>query len=44
MLVSLAGRERTEAQYADLLSRAGFRYSRMVATIGPTSVIEGAAV
>jgi hypothetical protein len=44
MLVSLAGRERTEAQYADLLSRAGFRYSRRIPTVGPASVIESAAV
>ena len=44
MLVSLAGRERTKAQYADLLSRAGFRYSRTVPTVGPASVIESAAV
>jgi hypothetical protein len=44
MVVPPAGRERTEAEYADLLSRAGFRYSRTVPTVGPASVIESVAV
>lgn len=44
MLVSLAGRERTEAEYAELLRQAGFRHSRTVGTVGPASVIEAPAV
>jgi hypothetical protein len=44
MLVSLAGRERTEAEYAELLRQAGFRYTRTVATIGPASIVEAVAV
>ncbi len=44
MLVSLAGRERTEAQYAELLRQAGFQHTRTVATVGPASVVEAVAV
>ncbi|GFG49869.1 hypothetical protein MAGR_13100 [Mycolicibacterium agri] len=40
MLVALAGRERTAAQYAELLGRAGLRYTRTVPTVGPVSLIE----
>ena len=40
MLVTAGGMERTEAQYADLLSRAGFRRTRVVFTPGPVSIIE----
>ncbi len=40
MLVALGGRERTEAEYADLLDRAGFRLRRVLPTGGPRSVIE----
>lgn len=39
MLV-LGGRERTEAEYADLLARAGFELSRVVPTMAPLSVVE----
>lgn len=40
MLVSVGGRERTAAEYAALLDRAGFRQRRIVATAAPVSVIE----
>jgi hypothetical protein len=40
MLVALGGRERTEAEYADLLGGAGFRLERVTATDGPRSVLE----
>jgi hypothetical protein len=41
MLVMAGGRERTEAEYRDLLSAAGFRLERIVPTPSPLSVIEG---
>lgn len=44
MLLMLHGRERTRAQYADLLSRAGFRLSRVIPTVSPVSVVEAVAV
>lgn len=40
MLLNLAGRERTAAQYRDLLSQAGFRMTRVVRTASPLSVVE----
>lgn len=40
MLVAAGGRERTAAQYAELLSRAGFRQTRVVPTAGPMSLVE----
>jgi hypothetical protein len=40
MLVCLAGRERTEAEYARLLASAGFRLTRVVPTAGHDSAIE----
>jgi hypothetical protein len=41
MLLLLAGgRERTAAQYADLLSRAGFELERVVPTASPVSIVE----
>jgi hypothetical protein len=40
MLVALAGKERTAAQYAELLNRAGLRHTRTVPTVGPVSLIE----
>jgi hypothetical protein len=40
MLVSVGGRERTASEYADLLSRAGFRQTRVIPTAGPMSIIE----
>ena len=44
MLVSVGGRERTAAEYADLLRRAGFTPRRVVPTASPVSVIEAEAV
>ena len=41
MLLFLSGRERTEAEYRDLLARAGFELTRIVPTPSPYSVIEG---
>jgi hypothetical protein len=43
MLVSVGGRERTEAEYSALLSRAGFRKRRVLQTASPVSVIEAEA-
>jgi O-methyltransferase domain/Dimerisation domain len=43
MLVALDGRERTEAEYAELLRQAGFRHTRTVATVGPASIVEAVA-
>jgi hypothetical protein len=41
MLVLLGpGMERTEAQYAELLGRAGFRLERVVPTASPVSILE----
>jgi len=40
MLTSAGGVERTEAEYADLFERSGFRLSRIVPTMSPHSVIE----
>jgi hypothetical protein len=40
MLVMTDGQERTEAEYATLLSRAGFRLSRVVPTMSAASVVE----
>lgn len=41
MLLFLTGRERTAAEYRDLLGRAGFELTRIVPTPSPYSVIEG---
>ncbi|MGH9038063.1 MAG: methyltransferase, partial [Acidimicrobiia bacterium] len=43
-LMPLGGVERTEAEYADLLARAGFRLTRVVPTLSPMSVIEAVPV
>jgi hypothetical protein len=43
-LMPLGGLERTEAEYADLLARAGFRLTRVVPTLSPMSVIEAVPV
>ena len=40
MLVTVGGRERTAAEYAELLAQAGFRQTRVVPTAGPMSVVE----
>lgn len=44
MLVIASGKERTEAEYADLLAGAGWKLTRVVPTEAPTSVIEAGAV
>jgi hypothetical protein len=43
MLVNAGGKERTRADYADLLARAGFRLQRVVETAGPLSIVEATA-
>ena len=40
MLVMPGGQERTEAEYASLLGKAGFRLSRVVPTASAVSVVE----
>jgi hypothetical protein len=40
MLVTLGGRERTRAEYADLLARASFRLTRVIHTANPMSISE----
>lgn len=40
MLTIAGGRERTEAEYADLLAKAGLRLARVVRTASPLAVIE----
>jgi hypothetical protein len=40
MLTQLSGQERTEAEYALLLDKAGFRLNRVVPTESPVSVVE----
>ena len=42
MLVVPGGRERTEAEYAPLLAKAGFRLTRVVPTESAVSVVEAA--
>lgn len=44
MMVALHGKERTRAQWSDLLRRAGFRLDRVVDTAGPVAVIEAVPV
>jgi C-methyltransferase len=43
MLLNLASRERTAAEYRDLLNQAGFRMTRVVQTASPLSVVEARA-
>ena len=40
MLVTAGGQERTATEYANLLSRAGFRQTRVVPTASPMSIVE----
>jgi len=40
MLVLVGGQERTEAEYAHLLDKAGLHLNRVVATQSPVSVVE----
>jgi ubiquinone/menaquinone biosynthesis C-methylase UbiE len=44
MLVLFASRERTEEEYGQMLSRAGFRLERVVRTVQPVSVIEAVPI
>jgi hypothetical protein len=43
MLLNLGARERTAAEYRDLLSQAGFQMTRVVHTASPLSVVEARA-
>ena len=43
MLLNLGARERTAAEYRDLLSQAGFQMTRVVRTASPLSVVEARA-
>ncbi|MBP1818945.1 hydroxyneurosporene methyltransferase [Mycobacterium sp. OAE908] len=43
MLIYNAGRERTAAQYQNLLQQAGFRMTRVVPTASPLSIVEATA-
>ena len=40
MLVQLGGQERTEAEYASLLTKGGFRLTRVVPTASAVSIVE----
>jgi hypothetical protein len=40
LVLTPRGRERTKAEFAILLRRAGFRLSRVIATDGPLSIVE----
>jgi hypothetical protein len=40
MLLFVGGRERTEAEFASLLERSGFRMTRVVPTISTISLVE----
>ena len=44
MLLNLGSRERTAAEYRDLLRQAGFHLTRVVQTASPLSVVEARAV
>ena len=44
MQVVPGGQERTEAEYAALLGKAGFRLSRVVATASAVAVVEAVPV
>lgn len=44
MLVAAGGQERTQREYAELLSRAGFRLQRVVPTTSPIAIIEARPV
>ena len=44
MLVMNGGRERTMAEFCDLLNAAGYQLTRIVATMAPQSVIEAIAI
>jgi hypothetical protein len=40
MLVMTTGRERTGAEWESMLSRAGFHLTRIIPTVGPSSIVE----
>jgi C-methyltransferase len=44
MLLNLSARERTAAEYRNLLSQAGFRMTRVVPTASPLSLVEARVV
>jgi hypothetical protein len=44
MLVLPGGQERTEAEYAGLLSKAGFRLRRVIPTASAVSIVEAAPI
>jgi O-methyltransferase domain/Dimerisation domain len=44
LILSAGGRERTEAEYADLLNSAGFRLERIIPTTSTASLIEAMPV
>jgi hypothetical protein len=44
MLIIAAARERTAAEYGQLLDRAGFRMTRVINTASPFSRIEASAI
>lgn len=41
MLVMTGGRERTEAEFRELLASAGFRLTRVIPTSSPVGIVEG---
>ncbi len=44
MLVTVGGKERTRAEYANLFARTGFRLERVIDTVTPLSIIEARPV
>jgi hypothetical protein len=44
MVMRVGARERTEAEYRDLLTRGGFKLVRVIPTLGLQSVLEGVPV
>ena len=44
MLLVAAGGGRTADEYAELLCSAGFRFIRVIPTVGPTSIVEAEAL
>jgi hypothetical protein len=43
LMLLVGGKERTAAEYDDLLARAGFRFERVVQTVSPVSIVEARA-
>ena len=44
MLVAVGGKERTEAQYAELFTKCGFKLEKVTPTVSMASIIEGIRV